>query len=92
MFSSILQFWYVEVRISRSISKSPLEFEITRVDCNFLLLLKNIDYGYSLESSRRGDSNEYSQSKFWAEIWKKKVKFFIWKLSVLGGEIFNIFE
>ena len=33
IFSSILQFWYVEVRISRSISESPLEFEITRVDC-----------------------------------------------------------
>ena len=34
IFSSILQIWYVEVRISRSISESPLEFEITRVDCN----------------------------------------------------------
>ena len=33
IFSSILQFWYVEVRISRSISESPLAFEITRVDC-----------------------------------------------------------
>ena len=33
MFSWILQFGYVEVRISRSISESPLEFEITRVDC-----------------------------------------------------------
>ena len=33
IFSSILQFWYVEVRISRRISESPLEFEITRVDC-----------------------------------------------------------
>ena len=32
-FSSILQIWYVEVRISRSISESSLEFEITRVDC-----------------------------------------------------------
>ena len=28
-FPSILQIWYVEVRISRSISESPLEFEIT---------------------------------------------------------------
>ena len=27
------QFWYLEVRISRSISESPLEFEIMRVDC-----------------------------------------------------------
>ena len=28
-----MQIWYVEVRISRSISGSSLEFEITRVDC-----------------------------------------------------------
>ena len=28
---------------------------------------------------------------FWAEIWKIS-KFFIWKLSVFGSEIFNIFE
>ena len=33
MFFSILQIWYVEVRIARSISESALEFEITRVDC-----------------------------------------------------------
>ena len=36
IFSSLLQIWYVEVRISRSISESPLEFEITRVNCIFL--------------------------------------------------------
>ena len=36
IFSSILQTWYVELRISRSISESPLEFEITRVDCSML--------------------------------------------------------
>ena len=35
IFSSILQIWYVEVWISRSISESPLEFEITRVDYTF---------------------------------------------------------
>ena len=33
LFSSLSQLWYVEVRISRSVSMSPLEFEITRVDC-----------------------------------------------------------
>ena len=33
LFSSLLQPWYFEVRISRSVSESPLEFEITRVDC-----------------------------------------------------------
>ena len=30
---SLSELWYVEVRISRSVSVSPLEFEITRVDC-----------------------------------------------------------
>ena len=30
----------------------------------FLLLLKNIDRGYSLEPPRRGGSNEYPQSMF----------------------------
>ena len=33
----------------------------------FLFLLKNIDCGYSLEPPRRGGSNEYPQSMFWAE-------------------------
>ena len=33
LFSSLSQHWYVEVRISRSVSVCPLEFEITRVDC-----------------------------------------------------------
>ena len=33
IFSWTLQIWYVEVWISRSISVSPLEFEITRVNC-----------------------------------------------------------
>ena len=49
---------------------------------------------YSLEPPLRGGSNEYPQSMFWAEIWKNiRVSFFfIWKLSVFGGEIFNIFE
>ena len=36
----------------------------TRVYIIFLILLKNIDCGYSL------NSNEYPQSMFWAEIWK----------------------
>ena len=36
----------------------------------FLFLLKYIDCGYSLEPPRRGGSNEYPQSMFWAEIWK----------------------
>ena len=31
---------------------------------------QNIDFGYSLEPPRRGGSNEYPQSMFWAEIWR----------------------
>ena len=53
----------------------------------FLYLLKNIDCGYSLEPPRRGGSNEYPQSMFWAEIWKIS-EFFIWKFSIFfGGKI-----
>ena len=58
----------------------------------FLFLLKNVDCVYSLEPPRRGGSNEYPQSMFWAEIWKKKLRISIWKFSVFGAEIFNIFE
>ena len=36
----------------------------------YLFLLKTIDCGYSLKPPRRGSSNEYPQSIFWAEIWK----------------------
>ena len=32
-FFSSLEISYVEVRVSRCISESPLEFEITRADC-----------------------------------------------------------
>ena len=38
IFSSILKIWYVDERISRSVSESPLKFEKTRVDCNYLSL------------------------------------------------------
>ena len=42
-------------------------------------------------SPRRGGSNEYPQSMFWAEIWKVS-EFFYLKMFMFGGEIFNIFE
>ena len=50
-----------------------------------------MDCGYSLEPPRRGGSSEYPPSMFWAEIWKI-LEFFIYKFSVFGGEILNIFE
>ena len=36
-FSSILQIWYFEAQISGSISRSPLDFDILRVDCTLSL-------------------------------------------------------
>ena len=51
-----------------------------------LISTQNIDCEHSLKPPRRGGSNEYSQSMFWATIWKN-VRIFIWKLSVFGGEI-----
>ena len=44
----------------------------------FHISAQKIDCGYSLEPPRRGGSNEYPQSIFWAEIWKI-LEFSIWK-------------
>ena len=57
----------------------------------FLFLFKNIDCGYSLEPPRRGGSNEYPQSMFWAEIWKIS-ECLVWKFSFFGDKIFSILE
>ena len=57
----------------------------------FIISAQNTDCGYSLEPPGLGGSNEYPQSIFWAEI-GKAIRFFIWKISVFGGEIFCIFE
>ena len=43
----------------------------------FLISAQNIECGYSLEPPRRGGSNEYPQSMFWAEIWKKYQNFYL---------------
>ena len=45
-------------------------FQIKNSD-KFHIPAQNIDCGYSLEPPRRGGSNEYSQSMYWAEIRKK---------------------
>ena len=44
-------------------------FQIKNPDI-FHISAQNIDCGYSLELPRRGSSNEYPQSMFWAEIRK----------------------
>ena len=47
----------------------------------FLISTQSIDCGYPLEPPRRGGSNEYPQSVFWADIWKIS-EFFIWKFFI----------
>ena len=49
----------------------------------FLISAQNIDCWYPLEPPRWGGSNEYPQSMFWAETWKK-YQFFL-------SEIFHFF-
>ena len=55
LFSTILQNWYVEVRISRSISESHLDFEITRIDCTWFnqRKAKQLTPSYSLKWPQR---------------------------------------
>ena len=48
----------------------------------FLISTQNIDCGYSLEPPRRGGSNEYPQSMFWADIWKKNIRNFYLKIFI----------
>ena len=57
----------------------------------FLFLLKNIECGYPLEPTRRGGSNEYPQSMFWAEIWKIS-DFFYLKTFVFLAVKLSVFE
>ena len=50
-----------------------------------------MDCGYSLETPRRGGSNEYHNLCFERKYEKYQI-FFIRKLLVFDGDIFNIFE
>ena len=50
-----------------------------------------MDCEYSLEPPRRGGSNEYPPSMFWAEIYKIS-EFLLENFQFFGGEIFNIFK
>ena len=66
-----------------------VKLELTRVYIIFLIFAENINCGYSLEPSRRGGSNEYSKSMFWAEIRKisdlflsENIQFLVVKFSI----------
>ena len=53
----------------KNFASKNLKFSDKNSD-KFLISAQNIDCGYSLEPPRRGGSNEYPQSMFWAEIRK----------------------
>ena len=60
----------------------------------FHISAQNIDCGYSLEPPRRGGSNEYPQSMFWAEIWKimytpVNPRFTIQKWGLRGSKLYR---
>ena len=57
-------FKYIENSTSKNWKFSDKNSDI------FQISAQNIDWGYSLEPPRRGGSNEYPQSMFWAEIRK----------------------
>ena len=65
-------------------------FQIKNSDI-FHISAQNINCGYSLEPPRRGGSNEYPQSMFWAEIRKNNVypckpQFYYTKIGFKGGQ------
>ena len=73
----LLPFLLVHITKTRLCNFDPLQphFYIvkpgfTGIFIIFLISDQNIDWEYSLEPPRRGGSNEYPQSMFWAEIWK----------------------
>ena len=61
----------------------------------FLFLLKNIDCEYSLEPPRRGGSNEYPKSMFWAGMWKyqnflsENIQFWWWNFQYIWIGMFS---
>ena len=61
-YSNILKFYHQKIE----------NFQIKKSDI-FHIFAQNIDCVYSLEPPRRGGSNEYPQSMFWAEIRKNNV-------------------
>ena len=63
----------------------------TGVCINFLLFAQNIDCWYLLEPPRRGGSNEYPQSMFWAKTWKIS-DFLSENFLFFDGKILNVFE
>ena len=99
ILSIIFDFFQLNITKTRLYNFDPLKphfyivkLGFTGVYIIFLISVQNIDCGYSLEPPRRGGSNEYPQSMFWAEIWKISEFLYLKIFNLYGGKIFNIFE
>ena len=76
LFSSLSQLWYVKVQISRSVSVSPLEFEITRVDSTLYRRQNLLSTEFSINTEnfhpwkcqRKGERQNSSQMRGKIEI------------------------
>ena len=75
---------YTAITITRLYNIDPLKphfyivkLGFTGVKIIFLTFAQEHKVWYSLEPPRRGGSNDYPQSMFWAEIWKNIRVFFI---------------
>ena len=55
------------IQIYRKFHLQKTESFQMKISATFNISAENIDCGYSLEPPRRGGSNEYPQSMFWAE-------------------------
>ena len=80
------------IQIYRKFHLQKLKIFIQKCQILFIFLLKNIDFGYSLEPPRRGGSNEYPQSMFLSKNKKNKVypckpQFYYIKVGFKGVEI-----
>ena len=75
--------WHAPSRKYAYISFDPLKPHYYIVQLGFTgVYAKNHRLWYSLEPPHRGGSNEYLQSMFWAEIWKKKKKHIFFYLKI----------
>ena len=69
IFSSILHIWYVVVRISKSISGSPFDFEITRV--GYILFSCKANWG---QWHQKGPENiNYTTTPFFLMLWLRYI-------------------
>ena len=98
MFSYIAAFIITKTRLYNTDPLKPhfyiVKLGLTGVYIIFLISAQKHRLWYSLEPPRRGGSNEYTQSMFWAEICKIS-EFFIWKFSVFEVKVsiyFYFFE